>query len=666
MTEKYDAAKMIDLMPQVKTYHTTLSNLGLWWQKVTLVGKINSLEIAATLIDDMDDTRRKLDELKNSLLDNLVHENMRKVTRELGSNAQVAIDILIRNLFERTADVGFLATDEDLRSFLRATDPTPEHCSAIVERLSEYTMKYSVYDEIILLSPEGQVMAHLDETNPISFSSDPLIIKTITSDEPYIETFGYSDLQPNLQHSLIYSARITDSDEPNSRLLGVLCLCFRFDDEMLGIFENLQQGDELIAILDHDGRVIAKNSQDLKLGDDVAIALGKQVKTVHHNRNAHFVKSAKTSGYQGFYGLAWQGHVMKPAKTALSVQNDAQTMDKDLVTGSKFFSEDLRYISHAATTIIDDLILVVLNGQIISAKRNAKEFMPVLDEIRNIGKQTKEVFDNSITNLYGTVISSLLSDVQFQALLAVDIMDRNLYERANDVRWWALTTKFRELMAKPGLSDDDRVSLTTILTYINNLYTVYTNLFLFNTSGEIVAVSNSEQTALVGTSLPLEGFIQAALNVHETQQYVVSPFASTHLYDNRHTYIYNSSILKPGTDKVVGGIGIVFDSEPEFNAMLTDTLPRDNNGKIIEGAFGIFTDSNRRVIASTNPEFSVGEELLLDKQFFALKSGKCTSCIHTFNGHHYAIGAAMSQGYREYKTTGDYTNDVVSLVFVPI
>lgn len=32
--------------------------------------------------------------------------------------AQTTIDIFIRNLFERTADVGFLATDDDLVAFM--------------------------------------------------------------------------------------------------------------------------------------------------------------------------------------------------------------------------------------------------------------------------------------------------------------------------------------------------------------------------------------------------------------------------------------------------------------------------------------------------------------------------------------------------------------------
>ena len=667
MTGKYDLAKMLGLMPHVKSYNTTLSGLGQWWQKVALVGKINSLEIAATLLDDMDSTRHKLEELQHSLLDSLVHENLRKLNQELSANAQVAIDILIRNLFERTADVGFLATDEDLRCFLRDTDSRAENHAAIVARLKEYTLKYSVYDEIIILAPDGRVMAHLDENNPITHSSDPLIARTIDTDAAYIESFGPSDLQPRRDHALIYAARITASDGPNSSLLGILCLCFRFDDEMAGIFANLQKEDEIITILDCNGCVIASNNPKvLPLGSSVEMVLGEQISVVHHADTAYFAKSAKTSGYQGFYGLAWQGHVMKPIASAFRERGDTQTADTQLISGSKFFSDALHHISRTATSIIDDLILVVLNGQIISAKRDAKEFMPVLDEIRSIGNQTKEVFDSSIKNLYGTVIASLLSDVQFQAFLAVDIMDRNLYERANDVRWWALTTKFRQLMAKPSLDDRDRQTLSAILAYINNLYTVYTNLFLFNTQGEIIAVSNPAEARSIGSRLPLDAQFNAALKVHDSQKYEVSPFEATPLYTDRHSYIYLTSILKQGSNQVVGGIGIVFDSEPQFHAMLIDALPRNNNGEIIEGAFGIFADCDGRVIASTNPHFSPGDALELDKEFYALKSGERSSSISTFQGNRYAIGAAMSQGYREYKTSGDYHNDVLSLVFAPI
>ncbi|MEB0284817.1 hypothetical protein, partial [Sphingomonas sp. 10B4] len=62
----------------------------------------------------------------------------------------------------------------------------------------------------------------------------------------------------------------------------------------------------------------------------------------------------------------------------------------------------------------------------------------------------------------------------------IDIMDRNLYERANDCRWWALTPDIQLLMADAFINgemgDDDTQVITRILESINALYTAYSRL----------------------------------------------------------------------------------------------------------------------------------------------------------------------------------------------
>lgn len=661
-----DYKKMMTLIPQVDAYNTLLNDLSRWWQKVILIGKINSQEVA-TLIEDMGGTRHKLELLQDELINALVRENIYKLDQELHACSQVAIDILIRNLFERTADVGFLATDDDLRSFLKADSDSDQAKAVIIERLQEYTLKYSVYDEIILLAPNGQVKVHLDQDNPIKKSNDPLIEETIQSDQGYIETFRHSDLQPQLRHSLIYSARINQSDDPKSTLLGVLCLCFRFDNEMESIFENLQQTEQTIAIFDNNRHVIASNNyKQLALGSKVENSTDDTLKTIKFNNNTFFAKSARTSGYQGFYGLLWKGYVLLPAESAFSGNMNPANNSESTFKDSNLFPAELKKISHTATTIIDDLILIVLNGQIISAKRDANEFMPILSEIREIGKKIKGVFDESISNLYSTVQSSLMSSIQFQASLAVDIMDRNLYERANDVRWWSLTTRFCELMSKDKLDVQDTEVLTSTLSYINNLYTVYTNLFIYDLEGKIIAVSNSHEKEKIGTTLPQDGHFKDALSVNDSQLYVVSPFEKSKLYDNRHTYIYLTSIMNKENKQAIGGIGVVFDSEPEFHAMLNDSLPRNEKGHVINGAFALFCDSNQRVISSTSTTISVGDAISVDQAFLNLGNGQHTSLITLFDGSYYAIGGAMSQGYREYKTSENYQNDILALIFVPI
>jgi hypothetical protein len=245
-------------------------------------------------------------------------------------------------------------------------------------------------------------------------------------------------------------------------------------------------------------------------------------------------------------------------------------------------------------------------------------------------------------------------------------MDRNLYERANDVRWWALTSRFREILGQPSCSEAQRQTLTDILAYINSLYTVYTNLILFDAHRVVVAVSNPQANDLVGTVLPAEGGFAEALSIQDSRRYTVTPFQPTHLYNNQPTYTYVTSVRSLSDGRAVGGIAIVFDSEPQFSAMLEDALPRDEAGHGISGSFAAFADRQGRVISATGGKLRPGDQIQLEGDFLSMKNGMRTSALIQYEGAKYALGAAVSQGYREYKTTNDYDNDVVALVFMSV
>lgn len=164
--------------------------------------------------------------------------------QEASAKAQFAINILIRNLFERTADIGFLCCDEDIRAFLRSSPATGEHSgglAALRHRFDEYVRKYSVYADVILLDPSGNVLARLKEgKNPIA-SADPIVRQAIQTEAAYAERFGESDLFPDAKNAQIFAFRVADE---SGSVLGVLCLVFRFDDEMELIFSKLLAADD--------------------------------------------------------------------------------------------------------------------------------------------------------------------------------------------------------------------------------------------------------------------------------------------------------------------------------------------------------------------------------------------------------------------------------------
>src|SRR5690606_11098199 len=196
----------------------------------------------------------------------LVTEKVGNALEEIGTQAQYVIDIVVRNLYERTADVGFLATDRELCAFAAGLHPDTD---AIRLRLRAYRDIYTVYDEIILLDTRGNVLVQIDETTPLEGSTDPLIWQTLACDT-YVETFRATDLRPSRKQALIYSRRMLhpDSGEP----VGVLCLCFHFEAEMALIFQAHRDSEARanMLLLDAEDRVIAS-------ADELWIPVGAKV-----------------------------------------------------------------------------------------------------------------------------------------------------------------------------------------------------------------------------------------------------------------------------------------------------------------------------------------------------------------------------------------------------
>jgi chemotaxis signal transduction protein len=692
MTVPNELIGVIPHMTDVDGYREELTILGQAWDLLTILGRMSGGRT------DMTSTREDFRQLTEKLITSLAYETLSKTVLDITAKAQVAVDIIIRNLFERTADIGFLATDEDIRQYLRqhpsftkrlvnAADKTAEENAEpaiskadLIQRFQEYVAKYSVYSNIILLDTEGNVVVQLDETNPVKQSQDPIIRKALTTREEYVESFTATDLAPNDDATLMYAFRVTQSNSPNSAPLGVLCLCFRFENEMEGIFNNLSGHDDwsVITLLDKTGKVISSSSPyQVPVNAQLEMVLDADYRLTKFGGRRYLAKTLETKGYQGFYGLGWKGHVMIPLDVAFEssseniLANVEPTILQSILNNPSLFSETIQNIPIEAEQIQYELDRTVWNGNITSESHRDTDatsaIKVLLWEISRTGNKTKNVFGRAIENLHETIVSTYMNDVEFLASLAIDIMDRNLYERANDCRWWALTSEFRRILSLSHINQDEAVKAEAILQYINNLYTVYTNLVLYDRNGKVIAVSNPSESRLVGQSLG-ESWVDTALKIRSTQDYCVSEFVESSLYQNKPTYIYNAAIQATDNhNQIVGGIGIVFDSEPEFHAMLSDALPREKTGQILNGSFAVYVNAVGEIISSTRQDLKVGSTLDIDLSLLNARNKHSQSAIVTLNDTYYAVGIRVSQGYREYKSAQDsYSNEVYALVFMEL
>lgn len=667
--------KLVRHMLQVDDFRESLRELKATWDNLSLLGQLTGIGA------DVGETREDFNKLTEKLIASLMEESVHKVVDNLAERAQVSIDIVVRNLFERTADIGFLATDSNIVAFFNpAFDEHARQQAAddLQQRFMAYVQKYSVYSNVILLSPEGEIVAQLDDAHhPRGFvSSDPLVRETLTTNAPYVETFRACELDPCASRSLIYSAPVRAS---GGQAVGVLCLVFRFQNEMEGIFADLsaknRDSDEhdwsVMTLLDHTGQVIASNSPwQIPVGQHLEMVAEGEWKCIQCGSGEYLAVTRKTHGYQGYFGLGWLGQVLIPLQYAFPDTEQAGDSEvaalSYLVKSSGLFSERFTQIPVQADQIQRQLNRSVWNGNLqrdLSTRTFNESFSKILLwEISNTGAKTRDVFARSIGKLNETALSRFLQEHSFMAALAIDIMDRNLYERANDCRWWALTKDFQEMLAKPVLEDADRQKAHSILSYINSLYTVYSNLILFDQQGVVLA--STSQPELVGTVLGDE-WVGRCLSLRDEQQYVVSAFESSRLYGDRPTYIYAAGIRHPSRNQTIGGVAIVFDGAPQFESMICDAIPPqlDMGGQHWRG---YFVDQALNVIASNHEQGAVGQRLqfpAVEAMIQKLGKGEVCAKLLELDGVYYAVGMASSKGYREYKSESDvYQSNVYSVI----
>jgi chemotaxis signal transduction protein len=651
-------------MPAVVGYRERLA---------TLQGAWDSLALLSHLSEDgtnLSNTREAFEALAGDLVTHLERETHRKALLAARARAQVVIDILVRNLFERTADVGFLAADDALRSYASQALSAPDNglMRTMQRRLAEYVAKYSVYQNVILLSPQGEVLLQLEGGQAPSSSRDPLIAKTLATDG-YVETYRHSDLVPGGRRSLIYSHRVTS----DRQTLGVLCLCFRLEDECESIFARLHSEADwtVLSLLDAAGEVIfSSDVYQIPVGARLAAAVGGDTGNIVRFAGREFLAVTCTAQpYQGYAGPPWRGHVMVPLERAFEAaqatgeqlsqgeQGCSAEVLADLRSSASRFSAALREIPRQADAVQRDLNRSVWNGSVrlsLGDGSNGTFAKALLREISNMGRKTKEVFERSIEELHETVVSSIMHDSRFLASLAIELLARNFYERANDCRWWALNPTLSGRLC--GAADCTQEAATQVLRHINSLYTVYHGIVLFDSQRRIVASSRPDHEEMLGTVLD-EQWAAETLSLSGTQAYCVSPFRPSPLYQGRSTFIFAAALRSP-EGRAAGGIAIVFDTEPQLAAMLQDAIPKDEAGNAQDGCVAVFLDRELNVLSCTDPQFQRSD---VNLDWLREASPEGDARILRIGNEYTSVGVKRDTGYREFEGLGGY-----AVLFMPL
>src|SRR5690554_5496578 len=137
-------------MHNVARYQRALHDLALSWRLIEASTRISVGQEGACILPTIEGARHHFDELEKKLIGSLVSEKLGGVLRELSAKALYIVDLVVRNLYERTADVAFLATDREISRYMAQSDASNTDDQRIRDRLHAYQRKYTVYDSIAL------------------------------------------------------------------------------------------------------------------------------------------------------------------------------------------------------------------------------------------------------------------------------------------------------------------------------------------------------------------------------------------------------------------------------------------------------------------------------------------------------------------------------------
>jgi hypothetical protein len=197
------------------------------------------------------------------------------------------------------------------------------------------------------------------------------------------------------------------------------------------------------------------------------------------------------------------------------------------------------------------------------------------------------------------------------ALNAVEIIDRNLYERTCDVRWWATDSAVVDALVSP--TQEARAYAGKRLGVILDAYTVYLDLWLCDLDGRVIANGRPDRYNVDGLNVSDRPWFQKAKGLRDGNDFAVADIAVEHALHHAQIATYATGVREGGdaNGRLLGVLGIHFDWEPQARAIVQGVRLTDEERARTRV---LLVDSAKRVIASSDGQGILSERVTLNTQ----------------------------------------------------
>lgn len=302
-------------------------------------------------------------------------------------------------------------------------------------------------------------------------------------------------------------------------------------------------------------------------------------------------------------------------------------------------------------------LLLSLNARIEASRaggQSGQAFSVVAQEMQTLATQTSEVAHGleqetlatlrdlrEVTNqLASENLGVRLSDL---ALTNIDLIDRNLYERTCDVRWWATDASLVNLTQNP--TADAIREATRRMGMILSAYTVYFDLIVCDLMGNVMANGRPDTFQSVGENQSNSSWFRAAFESKSGDSFGFQGPHESPLANGRRILVYSCVVRSNGDSmgRPLGVLAVIFNWDGLAQTIveqshLADGESEDCRSCIVDASGLILADSSGRQLIETI-QFAGREKLFAKVRDHALT---------TLNGKPVIIGHARSQGFETY------------------
>ena len=302
--------------------------------------------------------------------------------------------------------------------------------------------------------------------------------------------------------------------------------------------------------------------------------------------------------------------------------------------------------------------MLALNASIEAQRvgQMGRGFAVVADEVKAISSEIAELTDSLRGELrgkldslsgFGRALAEEVRQVRGERLAdlahnAVEIADRNLYERSCDVRWWATDSAMVDCLMDPAKASHASKRLGVIL----DSYTVYLDLWVADASGRVIANGRrSRYPNVIGTDVSRQPWFRDAMATQSGNDFAVADISREGALGGALVATYATAIREGGEadGAPIGALGIFFDWEAQAQTIVDGVRlsPQER-----QKSRCLLIDRDHRIIAD-----SARRGLLVEKFPLRTKLGD-RGCYQDMDGT--VVAYALTPGYETYAGLGWY------------